>query len=50
MPRNLIWVGLFSVLAIVTAAPSGKAGSAYEIDAGVHATLDRFFYLSLIHI
>lgn len=44
MPRNLIWVGLFSVLAIVTAAPSGKAGSAYEIDAGVHATLDRFFY------
>lgn len=44
MPRNSIWIALFSLLAILTTAPSVKAASAYEIDVGVHETLDRFFY------
>jgi lipid-binding SYLF domain-containing protein len=44
MPRNLIWAALFSLLAILTPGRTGHAASAYEIDAGVHKTLDRFFY------
>jgi lipid-binding SYLF domain-containing protein len=44
MPRNLIWAALFSVLAVLTTAPSAKAASAHEIDVGVNETLDRFFY------
>jgi lipid-binding SYLF domain-containing protein len=44
MPRNLIWAALFSLLAVVTAAPDSKAASAREIDGRVHETLDRFFY------
>ncbi len=44
MPRNLIWAALFSLFAIVTAAPGAKAASAHEIDVGVNETLDRFFY------
>jgi len=43
MARNSIWIALFSLLAILSPAPT-KAASAYEIDAGVHDTLDRFFY------
>ena len=44
MSRNPILIALLSLLAIVTAAPSGKAASAHEIDVGVNETLDRFFY------
>ena len=44
MSRKLIWIALFSLVAIVTAAPRGEAASAPEIDAGVSETLDRFFY------
>jgi len=35
---------LFAIVAMVAAAPQSHAASAREIDAGVHATLDRFFY------
>ena len=44
MARNSIWVALFCLLAILSPAPSAEAASAYEIDAGVNETLDRFFY------
>src|SRR3990167_11218705 len=44
MSRNLLCAALFSLLAIVTTAPSSEAASAHEIDAGVNETLDRFFY------
>jgi len=44
MSRKLIWIALFSLVAIVTTAPRGEAASAPEIDAGVSETLDRFFY------
>lgn len=44
MARNSLWIALFSLLAILTPAPSVKAASAYEIDVGVDETLDRFFY------
>lgn len=33
-----------SLLALTAAAPSAEAASAREINAGVHETLDRFFY------
>lgn len=42
-PRGIL-LALFSLFAIVTAAPKTEAASAPEIDAGVHATLDQFFY------
>ncbi len=44
MLRNSIWTALFSLLAIVAVSPAARAASAHEIDAGVHETLDRFFY------
>ena len=44
MARNSIWIALFSLLAVLSTTPSAGAASAYEIDAGVHDTLDRFFY------
>ena len=37
-------VALLALAAVVVASPQGKAASAPEIDAGVDATLDTFFY------
>lgn len=44
MSRMRIWLVLFSLIALIAAAPRSEAASAPEIDAGVHATLDKFFY------
>ncbi len=44
MARNSIWIALFALLAVLSTTPSAEAASAYESDAGVHDTLDRFFY------
>jgi lipid-binding SYLF domain-containing protein len=44
MSRKSMWVALISVCALVAAAPGSEASSGPEIDAGVHATLDDFFY------
>ncbi len=41
--RNLS-IALFALVSIVVSAPESHAASAREIDAGVHETLDRFFY------
>ncbi len=43
MPRKLASLALLCLLAIVVAAPAAKAASAGEIEAGVNATLDRFY-------
>ena len=40
---RLASLALFCLLAAFAAAPAARAGSAYEIDRGVDATLDRFF-------
>ena len=37
-------VALLALFALITAAPESHAASAREIDAGVHETLERFFY------
>lgn len=44
MFRNLLWASLCALCLAVSAAPGARAGSAYDIDTGVDATLDRFFY------
>lgn len=44
MPRNLILAVLLALMAVMPPIPGARAGSAYEIDAGVRETLDRFFY------
>ena len=41
--RNLS-IALFALVAIAVSAPESHAASAREIDAGVHETLERFFY------
>jgi lipid-binding SYLF domain-containing protein len=41
--RNLS-IALFALVAIAASAPESHAASAREIDAGVHETLERFFY------
>lgn len=41
---NFIRVLAFSLLAALAMSPSAKAASAYEIDADVDATLQRFYY------
>lgn len=43
MPRKLASLALLCLLAIVVAAPAARAASAGEIEAGVNATLDRFY-------
>lgn len=40
---NLL-AAFLAVTAIALAAPESKAASAHEIDAGVYATLDKFFF------
>jgi lipid-binding SYLF domain-containing protein len=35
---------LFALVGMIVSAPQSHAASAREIDAGVHETLDRFFY------
>jgi lipid-binding SYLF domain-containing protein len=44
MFRHVIWIVAFSLIAIGTTASKSQAASAQEIDAGVRATLDKFFY------
>ena len=44
MFRQIVWTAAFSLLALGASAPQSKAGSGVEIDAGVRATLDKFFY------
>ena len=44
MLRNTLSLALLCLFAALAAPPSAKAGSAHEIDVGVDATLDRFFY------
>ena len=44
MFRQVIWIVAFSLIAMGTTAPRSEAASAREIDAGVRATLDKFFY------
>src|SRR5690349_22723163 len=44
MSRNLLWAALGALCLAVAMPGATKAGSAYEIDAGVNETLDRFFY------
>jgi lipid-binding SYLF domain-containing protein len=39
-----ICFAVFAFIASAVSAPPSHAGSAREIDAGVHETLDRFFY------
>lgn len=39
-----VCLALFSFAAVIQSAPASKAASGPEIDAGVHATLDKFFY------
>lgn len=43
MLRNL-FAAFLCVASLAAATPAAKAGSAYDIDVGVDATLDRFFY------
>jgi len=44
MSRNLLWAAVAAVCLVLASAPGVRAGSAYDIDVGVDATLDRFFY------
>jgi lipid-binding SYLF domain-containing protein len=44
MPRNLLSLAFLCLFTLIAAPPSANAGSAYEIDQDVNATLDRFFY------
>jgi lipid-binding SYLF domain-containing protein len=41
---RLLTITLFALFATIATAPESHAASAREIDAGVHETLDRFFY------
>lgn len=43
MLRNL-FAAFLCAASFAAATPAAKAGSAYDIDVGVDATLDRFFY------
>ena len=44
MFRQIVFLAVFSLVAIVSMAPQSEAGSAREINADVRATLDKFFY------
>jgi lipid-binding SYLF domain-containing protein len=44
MSPKVIRAVLFALLAVLVAAPKSEAATAREIDAGVSATLDTFFY------
>lgn len=44
MPFKSAWLALMTSVLLIAAAPAAKAASAYEIDSGVRATLDRFFH------
>lgn len=43
MLRN-IFAAFLCALSLAVISPAARAGSAYDIDVGVDATLDRFFY------
>lgn len=44
MASRMIIGALMAMFALMSAAPQAEAASAREIDAGVSATLERFFY------
>ncbi len=44
MLRNTLSLAFLCLFTALAAPPSANAGSAYEIDRDVDATLDRFFY------
>jgi lipid-binding SYLF domain-containing protein len=44
MSRNLLCAAVAAFCLAFAATPGAKAGSAYDIDVDVDATLDRFFY------
>jgi len=44
MKPRVLFAALFALLAMAATTPKSEAASAPEIDAGVHATLDNFFY------
>ena len=44
MSRTLLWAAMCALCLVAAAPPGARADSAYEIDAGVDETLDRFFY------
>ena len=44
MKPRVLFAALFALLAVAATTPKSEAASAPEIDAGVHATLDNFFY------
>ena len=44
MPFKTMLAAMLLAFAVAGAAPAAHAASAREIDAGVNATLDRFFY------
>lgn len=44
MSVKAVWAALCILVGVMAAAPNVEAASGPEIDAGVHATLDKFFY------
>jgi len=44
MSRNLLWAAICALCLATVVAPHARAASAHEIEVGVDATLDRFFY------
>jgi lipid-binding SYLF domain-containing protein len=44
MSRNLLLAAICALGLAIFTAPNARAASAHEIDVGVDATLDRFFY------
>ena len=44
MFRQIVWIAVFALVAVVAIAPRSQASSPPEIDADVRATLDKFFY------
>jgi lipid-binding SYLF domain-containing protein len=44
MSRKIIWIALAALVAVAANAPRSEAASAHEINTGVQATLDKFFY------
>lgn len=44
MYRQIVSIALFALFTAVAVPPRSEAASAPEIDAGVRATLDKFFY------
>lgn len=43
MPRTFIWLAMAALFAVAAPSPKAEAASGPEIDAGVNATLNKFF-------